>query len=87
MARAITPTVERIFPDAQVVHRVVAAPRFDENGRLVAATGLAKLVGDTHGRLHVESGSEGSPRSSGGGHGEHSIVEPSNGVDVIVRPL
>jgi uncharacterized protein (DUF697 family) len=46
-ARAITPTVERIFPDAQVVHRVVAVPRFDETGRLVAATGLEKLVRDT----------------------------------------
>jgi uncharacterized protein (DUF697 family) len=50
-ARAITPTVERIFPDAQVVHRVVAVPRFDEAGRLTAATGLEKLVRDTLHRL------------------------------------
>jgi uncharacterized protein (DUF697 family) len=50
-ARAITPTVERIFPDAQVVHRVVAVPRFDESGRLVAASGLEKLVTDTLHRL------------------------------------
>jgi uncharacterized protein (DUF697 family) len=46
-ARAITPAVERIFPDAHVVHRVVAVPRFDESGRLVAASGLEKLVRDT----------------------------------------
>ena len=49
--RAITPAVERIFPDAHVVHRVVAVPRFDENGRLIAATGLEKLVRDTLQRL------------------------------------
>src|SRR5947209_5523303 len=45
------------------------------------------VVGDTHGRLHVESDFEHSAWSSGGGDGEHGIMEPSNGVDVIVRPL
>jgi uncharacterized protein (DUF697 family) len=50
-ARAITATVARILPEAQVVHRVVAVPRFAENGRLVAASGLEALVRDTLARL------------------------------------